>query len=330
MTDIASDISEMAEAKPADADPSERWLEAARPKAHLWRTIIGAIIIVAVWMFWTIAVMFGYAVCIAIWGDVPSAQTAIEQLVDGKTPAAVMALLFSFVGLWFGVWLATRLMHGQKFWTIVAPERTVRWREFGIGVAIIAAYMALNTLAGIVLGLPSGERSSLSLIEWAAIAAPIAVLVFFQATGEELLFRGYLTQHLAARFRNPLIWGLLPSLGFGWMHFSNGTFPEYSAYYVVATTLFALTATVAVWRTGSLSMAMGMHTANNIGSFLITGTNDSMSATQLWLWNVDDIMRAAPYDIALLTLLLAFMLSPWAPLPKRQLLALRKETRAAP
>jgi uncharacterized protein len=330
MTDIVGDTADMAGAKPADTEPFERWLEAARPKARLWRMILGVILAVAVWMFWTLAVIFAYAVAIAVWGDVPSVQEAIEQLIDGRTPAAIMTLLLCFLGLWFGVWLAMRLLHGQRFWTIVAPEQKVRWREFGLGVAVIAGYVVLNTILSLAAGLPAPRRSDVPVLEWAVMAAPICVLVFFQASGEELLFRGYITQQLGARFRNPLIWGLLPSLAFGAIHYSNGTFPEYSAYYSAATALFAVVATISVWRTGSLSMAMGMHTANNVGSFLITGSDDAMNATQLWQWSVDDVMRAAPYDIALLMLLVAFMLSPWAPMPKRQLFSLRKETRAAP
>jgi membrane protease YdiL (CAAX protease family) len=145
-----------------------------------------------------------------------------------------------------------------------------------------------------------------------------------------LFFRGYLVQQLGARFRNPLIWGLLPALVFGWIHYANGSFPEYSYYYVVSATLFALIATVTVWRTGSLSMAMGMHAANNFASFMIVGTSDTMNSTQIWLLDIDDVMKSAPSDMAMLALLLAFVLSPWAPMPKRQLFAFRKEARAAP
>jgi uncharacterized protein len=330
MTDTTATSLDQAGEAGRDLSPFERWLDAARPKAKLWRLVVGVVIAVAIWIAWTLAVMFGYAIWVATGGHATSAQAAIDELVNGASPAAVMTLLVSFLGLWFGVWAAVRLMHGQAFWAIVSPEKTIRWRDFVIGLAIIAGYFALNLLFSMAAGLPMGERSDVSLLEWAAMAAPICVLVFFQASGEELLFRGYVTQQLAARFRNPLIWGLLPSLAFGAIHYSNGSFAEYSTYYMLATTLFALAATVSVWRTGSLSMAMGMHTANNIGSFLFVGMDDSMNATQLWLWRVEDIMQAAPYDILLLTLLLAFMLSPWAPMPKRQLFAFRKETRAAP
>lgn len=311
------------------ASPFEQWLEPARPRAKVWRLAIGVVIAVAIWIGWSFAVTFGYAVVTASSGA-PSARGAIDDLVSGATPAALFTLLFSFVGLWLGVWAAVRLMHGQNIWTVVSPEKAIRWRDFGIGLAVVAGYLVLSLLSGLVAGLPMAERSDLTLMQWAAAAAPVCVLVFIQASGEELLFRGYAMQQLAARFRNPLIWGLLPSLVFGLIHYTNGTHPDYSAYYVLATSLFALIMTVSVWRTGSLSMAMGLHTGNNVGNLLFIGPDNVMTGAQLWHVTVDDIMLAAPYDLLLLTLLLAFMLSPWAPMPKRQLSAFRKETRAAP
>lgn len=330
MTDVSADIVAGAETPAAELQPFERWLEAARPKAELWRMVIGVIIVLAIWTMWTAAALFTYALSAALWGDVPSAQIAVEQLVNGSTPLAAMTLLLSFLGLWLGVWLAARLMHGQRFATVISPEGRVRRREFFLGVGIIAGYFAISLTLSYAAGLPMGRRSELSVIEWATLVVPVCVLVFFQASGEELLFRGYLTQQLGARFRHPLIWGLLPSLVFGAIHYSNGTFFEYSAYYVVATTLFAFAAVISVWRTGSLSMAMGMHTANNIASFLLVGSDENMSSTQLWLWSTEDAMKAAPYDIVAMILLVIFMASSSAPLPKRQLRAFRKDTRAAP
>jgi membrane protease YdiL (CAAX protease family) len=40
------------------------------------------------------------------------------------------------------------------------------------------------------------------------------LVVFFQAASEELVFRGYLPQQLAARGDSPLVWGFLPSFVF--------------------------------------------------------------------------------------------------------------------
>jgi uncharacterized protein len=331
VTDVTTESVDATGQSAAAQPPFERWLEAARPKAKLWRVIIGAIIVLAIWAAWTVAVLLvgGFAVLASSNGEA-DIREVFSDLADGATPVGIMIVLTTFLGFWLGVWLAVRMMHGQNFWSLVSPERRIRWRDFGIGAGMIAGYLLVGLAWSMLLGVEGAFRSNLSLIEWMAILGPMCLLIFFQTSGEELFFRGYLTQQLGARFRNPLIWGLLPSLAFGWIHYANGSFPEYSAYYVVSATLFALIATVTVWRTGSLSMAMGMHAANNFASFMVAGPSDTMNSTQLWLWSVDDIMKSAPWDMMMLALLLAFVLSPWAPMPRRQLVAFRKEMRAAP
>jgi hypothetical protein len=84
-----------------------------------------------------------------------------------------------------------------------------------------------------------------------------------------------------------------------------------------------------VWRTGSLSAAMGFHVANNIGAVLVVGVGGVGAPVSLFMWAPDQAMATASVDLLAMGLLLAFVLSPWAPLPKGQALR-RKDTRAAP
>jgi membrane protease YdiL (CAAX protease family) len=151
--------------------------------------------------------------------------------------------------------------------------------------------------------------------------------VFIQAGGEELFFRGYVMQRLAARYRNPIVWALLPSVAFGALHFFNGVSLEHSIYYVISTAIFGATAAAIVWRTGDLSAAIGLHVATNVIAFLVSGTDDFFTATPLWLWPVETSIAAMPSTIVLELLLLGFVL--WGPFPG-QPRARRNVIRAAP
>jgi hypothetical protein len=147
-----------------------------------------------------------------------------------------------------------------------------------------------------------------------------------------LFFRGYLVQQLAARFRSPLVWALVPAILFGLGHYANGASDQvYSAYYVFLAMLIGLVSTACLWRTGSLAASAGIHFANNVAAFLIAGPAEGPGpATTLWAWSKADTMSGAIYDLITLFVLLAFVCSPWAPLPKVQLPDRRKDTRAAP
>jgi len=316
---------------PKDADRFEAWVDGARPQTQLWRMLVGVVIIAVVWILWTILVLVIYLiVAVALWRQ--DVQTVADQLAKGATPVVVLVMLSTFIGMWLGVALALKLLHkGQKVESLFSAEGRIRWREFGIGVAIIAGYALISMSVYQLAGMNGGAyRNDISITTWLIFLLPMIVLLFLQSSGEELVFRGYIMQHLAGRFRHPLVWGLLPALAFGALHYANGSFTEYSVYYVAVTVLFGLIAAVTVWRTGSISTAMGMHTTNNFLGFMVAGTNDSLTGTPLYLSPVSELMKGAPYDTAMMVLMLVFVLSPLAPFPKRQLFARRKDTRAAP
>jgi uncharacterized protein len=309
----------------------QRWLDPARPNAKVWRVLVGAVIVVSVWVLWT-ALVIGFFLFASVHFSYAAPRSVIETLnlvVAMSTPMDTAVLLSTYAGIWIGVWLAMRLLHRQKFVTLFSPERRVRWGEFGIGMALVSGYLALSTLLTIVSG-DAPARTNVGLVDWLKALPLVAPFIFLQSSGEEIFFRGYLVQQLGARFRSPFVWGLLPALLFGLGHFANAPTFTYGVYYVAATMLIGLTATALIWRTGSLSAAMGLHVANNLVAFLVAGPSDAATSTQLWSWTVGDLTGGAFLDLASLGLLLAYVLSPWAPLGGTPLWGLRKEIRAAP
>lgn len=307
------------------AQPFERWRDKALPHAQLWRTVIGVVLVIVIWALWTLAVVVSYIVARLMSAtQAVDVEGLVDGLIRGGTPVDVMVLLATFLGLWLGVWVATRALHQRAMKTIYSADSRLHAREFWAGFAVIAGYLVL----GIGLSVASGNgpyRTDLAIEDWAWIVAPVAALIVFQSSGEELFFRGYIIQNLAARFRSPLVWGFLPSVLFGIGHLGQDGSLAFNLYYLASTALFGIVAAVVVWRTGGISAVMGMHVGNNLAAFLIAGPDDSMSSTQLWLWSTEDMVAGAPFDLTAMLLLLAYVASPWAPFPKR-----RKEMRAAP
>lgn len=311
--------------------PFQRWIDAARPLTQLWRTALGAVIVVGVWLVWTlvvglVAVHSGLIPRDAMASVMGQSDVALSYL---DVVMATGVLFATFGGLWFGVWAAVRLLSKRSFVSVISHDRRARFGQFAVGMGLAGGYLA----AGMVLSSFSGstpQRSNLPIETWLLSLAPLAVLIFLQSAGEELFFRGYLTQQLAARLRHPLVWGLLPSLAFGMAHAGNGGGDfMFGAYYVVAATMLGLVMTATVWRTGGLSAAMGFHFVNNIGALLVVSVAGSSPPVSLFLISLPDALGSAPTDLLMLGLLLAFVLSPYAPLPKGQPLR-RNDTRAAP
>ncbi len=312
--------------------PFERWLEGARPRTQLLRTVAGTALVFAVYLAWGIGLLLA-----AVAGGLIN-QASLEALVDpGAAPMSFAEsvvglglMLATFLGLWLGVWATAGWLHARPLRSILSYDRRFSLREFGIGAAIAAGYLALNIAGALLSGLEP-RRSDVELGSWLATLVPICLLIFIQIGAEELVFRGYLPQQLAARGAPAFVWGFLPAALFGVMHWANaGSNTAFAIYYVIAATFTGLALMAMVWRTGSLAAAMGFHFLNNVGGLLFVGPEGGLGSLTLYTFSVDEVVRGAGADMAMLALLLAFVLSPWAPLPRRQLFSRKKENRAAP
>lgn len=301
------------------SSPLERYVAPAAARRGFWRPLVGIALILAGWFGWTVAVMSGFVVWRLAQG-VPLGQAleSLGALVESGGPAAVIFKLATFAGIWPATWAALRLLHAQPFRTLFAPERRIRWRDFLGGVLLAAVFSAVSLAAALaVVGMP--ERTGLSVETWLAALAPLAVLVFLQASGEELVFRGYLLQQLAVRFRSPLIWGGAPAILFGLAHYSGGTALGIGWHYVIVTALFGFAAAALVWRTGSLAAAMGLHTGMNLFAITGLGVKGVLEGSQFYLYPESAAGVLFTIDGVATALILAFVLSPLCPLGPRDL-----------
>lgn len=304
--------------------PLELYIAPAAARPGFWRLLAGIALILAGWLGWTVVVMASFVLYKLAGGlGVDASLQAMNDLVGASSPGAVMFQLLTFAGIWPGTWLALRLMHRQPFATLYSPERRVRWGDFWIGVALAAVFWAITMAFGLaVVGVPG--RTELPLTTWLIAFVPLVFLIFMQASGEELIFRGYILQQLSLRWRNPLIWAALPAFLFGLAHYSSGSALGIGWYYVAVTLLFGATAAAMVWRTGSLAAAMGLHTGMNVFALSGIGLEGIVEGTQLYLYDPSGAKTLFIADGVATLFILLIVLSPLCPFRARNV------TRAIP
>jgi membrane protease YdiL (CAAX protease family) len=305
--------------------PFRRWVDLARSYAQLWRTGLGIAIIVGSWIVWTLAVGT-FAVGVGL--TTPEALETILGQANSRiswfeTVMATGVAFATFLGIWIGVWLAARLLHKRSLSSVIAHDRQIRLGQFATGMMIALIYLTVSLSVGYFSGV-TPVRTDLAIDRWLLSLAPLIALLFVQTAGEELFFRGYLVQQLAAKAPHPIVWGFLPSFLFGLAHANNvpGD-PQFAVYYVFAATMLGLVMTAMVWRTGGLAVAMGFHLVNNIGALLTVGVEGVTPPISPFVLDYGEMLGSAPTDIFILGLLLAFVLSPFAPLPKGQPLRMK-------
>ncbi len=290
----------------ADHPPFERYVSPARRQLGWWRPVAGIGVIVAVWILGVLATLAAYAAVISIsTGNVDAGTLALARIEDGGDPVAILVILASFGGIWLGCRIAQRLFHALPFAPLMGPLHVsgfLRGALLGIGFAGLTILVSALFLGPPTRAMPVGT--------WALFAVPVMALVFVQATGEELIFRGYLLQQLAARVRSPLVWAVLPSLGFGLIHFNSELPDGGGLFYVAITFITGLTLVVCVWRTGDLWAASGLHVGINVTGLLFVGSEGILWGTQLWTFAVNDLAGIFMIDVVASAAMLAFVLSP--------------------
>ena len=278
----------------------DRFIEPARARSQLWRLALGLVVCAGVF-----AGLIGLAAGItaAVAGR-SGFNAAIAAMTSGATPWAMLAVLGSFLAMAAGPMLAARIVHRRPAGTLFgrAPRAL---RDFVRGTAVVALIYAIALL---VWSLLYDAQPGLPPMTWALFLLPALVGLALQTGAEELLFRGYILQQLAARFRSPLVWALLPSALFGVLHFDAGRLGNTMAIWaVVATTLFGLMAADLTARTGSLGAAWGLHFGNNAFGILFLGTPGNLSGLALFLtpYSAEEMAEAGTVpvlDVLFLTL----------------------------
>lgn len=172
-------------------------------------------------------------------------------------------------GALVATWVMARLDH--RPWSSYGLRAPHGAAQFGQG-AVCGAVM-LATVMG-VLYLTHAATITLSGVDAGSLFASgilWAVAFCLVAAAEELTFRGFAFFRLA-RGRNPLVATLVMSLLFACAHLSN---PGESVTGIAMVITFGLVACLAVWRTGSLWWALGLHAAWDWSQTFLFGTADS-------------------------------------------------------
>ncbi len=247
----------------------------ATERAALWRLLLGCFVALVVFAL-TLGAMIGALVAVVGRDAFP---TWVARLQEPDTPIATLLVLSTFLGMGLATLVAALLLHKRGLASLIGQNGRVR-ADFVRGAAIAFAILILS-LGWFLLGNPVTPNIPVTI--WALLLPLALIAILIQTGAEELLFRGYLQQQLAARFRSPLIWMLVPSTLFGLAHFDPAGMGGTAPLMLAAATLFGLLAADLTAKTGSIAAAWGFHFANNCLALLAVSVPGSISGLSLYL-----------------------------------------------
>lgn len=255
----------------------ESFVAPARARPALWRLALGAILAAVIYL----AGSFG--ALLALWAATASGTDFLAwsaQVAQPATPEATFLVLFaSFPFMALGVFLAARLLHARTPATLFGRAPVVL-RHFAVGMAVVFGLTAITLLPVLLVGFDG--IPNLDPARWAMLL-PLTILgVLVQTGAEELAFRGYLQQQLAARFRSPVAWLILPSALFAVVHWNPAAMGGNVYLPLAVAFLFGLIAADLTARTGSIGAAWGIHFANNFNGLALVATDGTITGLALF------------------------------------------------
>ena len=258
-----------------------------RAKPQLWRLFLGLGLIASVSYLLNTAVF----VLLMRFTSVPWQQ----NLVQGETPAAMLVLLLTFVFLTLGAGLAARVLQGRSFLSLIGALGPLLRQFRAVSLALLSTY-------GIILILPPYDFGAplvpnLGFWPWLGLLPLSLVAVLVQVSAEEVVFRGYLQQALAARFKSPVIWLMAPAALFGLAHYMPAEAGDNAWLLCLWAMGFGLLTADLTARSGTLGPAIAVHFINNIVALLIFASPSSLSGLALYLlpYEMSDVAQLRPW-----------------------------------
>ncbi len=195
----------------------------------------------------------------------------------------LIMLLLPFMASLFAFVLLIKPVHGKSFSLVVNGTGKIRWGRFFTGAVVWLFLSGLYLFVFLRIN-PTNftlNNTSGSLV----ILVIVSLLLFpFQASMEEVLFRGYLMQGFAVLVRNKWFPLILTSVLFGLLHAVNPEVKEYGFMTMMPHYIgFGLVFGIITILDDGIEVAMGAHSANNFFlSVMLTHRSSAMQTDAVY------------------------------------------------
>ena len=259
--------------------PHEALVSPARAQPEIWRIVAGCLVIFAT------AVLLSSLVSFLMWFVLQPQLPGDIDLAMGQTPLSLLVLLGGFIFLTLGTAVAVRLLHNRSLGTVLGPTRIVARDFLRVFRALVLLGFVIAILPPYDLGAPLSQN--LPVTTWLLLLPFSIVVLLIQTSAEEIIFRGYLQQQIAARFSSPLVWVGVPSALFAFGHYVPADAGNNAVFVAAWAGLFGILMADLTARAGNLGPAIAVHFANNFSAIILVSVPDTLNGLSLYTIDID-------------------------------------------
>jgi len=266
----------------------------------LWRVIVGCIVIFA-----TAILLSTLTRVLPSFILQPTAEATVETGL-GQSPQSLLLLLGGFIFLTIGTGVAARLLHNRSLVSVLgAPNAVIR--DF---LRVVRALVILGCVIAVLppYDLGADLTPNLRPLTWVLLLPLSLTVLLIQTSAEEIMFRGYLQQQLAARFSHPLVWVGVPSALFAFGHYVPADTGDNAVFVAAWAGLFGVLMADLTARAGNLGPAIAVHFANNLSAIVLISLPETLNGLSLYTIDIDISAPGAlqtwmPIDFAMMILM---------------------------
>lgn len=201
----------------------------------------------------------------------------------------LILILLTFVAIFFTFALLVKPFHGRTLKETINGRKRIRWNRIWMGIVVWGIILLASFAVGFITS-PEDFEFRFNPAAFIGLLLIALILLPFQTSIEEILFRGYLAQGVG-RWTKSRWWALIiPSVFFALMHSANPEVMKFGFWlmmpnYLLIGLLFGLISLL----DDGIELALGMHFINNaVGSLFVTHQDSALQTDALFLiHNVD-------------------------------------------
>ncbi len=190
-------------------------------------------------------------------------------------------LILTFAGGLLALMIGVKWIHNQPLLTLITPGK-IDWKKLFFSAGL---WFGLTLLVELVLYLlaPMDYRWTFRPESFFPLMIVAMLFLPIQTTFEEVLFRGYLMQHIGLLLNNKLAALLITAIIFGLMHLAN---PEVKAFGLTRMMIyyigFGVFLGLCTLLDNRLEIALGLHASTNIyGAMMVTFEESALQTPAL-------------------------------------------------
>lgn len=230
-----------------------------------------------------------------------------ESVGLGKN-TVLAAMLFSFVLACIILFFVVKYLHRKPFLSVVTSRKSFSWKHAGFGffswlvLGLVTFYIGLQQTS------PDEYTFSFDAVKFLPLLIICILLLPFQTSFEELLFRGYGMQGVGLVTGSRFLALLIPAILFGLMHGANPEvlkhgFWSMMPFYIGMGVFLGV---MAIMDDG-IEMPMGVHFANNFMAAVFVNMEESALQTDaLFIMKNYDPNEGVLYSVLQMLVFLIF------------------------